>query len=265
VSAPGPSLSGESLTFAVEGRALVDRVSVAFAPGKLNLILGPNGAGKSTLLKLLSRQMAPSAGVVRYGGQDAHGLTLQALARLRATLSQSVDVAFPLRVWEVVMMGRYPHFTGRPDKADEAACDEVMDLFEVAAFANRDYQTLSGGEQQRVQFARVLAQLWTPRPGEGRYLLLDEPLTFLDIHYQLAFLATLRKLLALEDLVVVGVLHDLNLAARFGDHLVLLHEGRLLAAGGPDEVLTEEHLHTAFRVRPHLVRQERQRPLIWFE
>ena len=260
-----PSLSGESLGFSVDGRALLEGVSVAFAPGKLNLVLGPNGAGKSTLLKLLSRQMAPTAGVVRYGGQDARGLSPQTLARRRATLSQSVEVAFPLRVWEVVMMGRYPHFTGRPEAADEKACDEVMDLFEVAAFANRDYLMLSGGEQQRVQFARVLAQLWTPLPGEGRYLLLDEPLTFLDIHYQLAFLHTLRKLLALHDLVVVGVLHDLNLAARFGDHLVLLHEGRLLAAGAPEEVLTEQHLHTAFRVRPHLVPQAGQRPLIWFE
>jgi iron complex transport system ATP-binding protein len=267
------TLTLDDVTFEAEGRLLVDRVSLTFAPGELHLLLGANGAGKSTLLKLLGRQMLPTSGCVRYGAVDASTLPLGLLARFRATLSQGSGVASPLRVREVVLLGRAPHFTGRPAPEDEAACAEVMALLDVARLCERDYLTLSGGEQQRVQLARVLAQLWTKGQGDGalpgpRVLLLDEPLAFLDVHYQRALLGTLQRLLArpgMDDLVAVGALHDLNLAARFGARLSLLHQGRLLATGAPEEVLTERNVETAFRARPELVQREGRRPLIWFE
>jgi iron complex transport system ATP-binding protein len=247
-------LIADGISRTVRGKVLVDRISARFEPGRLNLVLGANGAGKSTLLKLLSGQLKPDAGVVRYGDHDLHTLSLARLATMRAVLSQSVEIAFPIRVWEVVMMGRYPHYIGRPSETDLAVCDELMQLFDVARMAERDYTTLSGGEQQRVHFARVLAQIWQPVAGHHRYLFLDEPLTFLDIYYQLEFMQRIQALRSMSDLVIVGVLHDLNLAARFADQVLLLHEGRLVASGPKEEVITRENIQRAFRVAPTIAR-----------
>jgi iron complex transport system ATP-binding protein len=178
---------------------------------------------------------------------------LGAQANLVGVLSQAIEVAFPIPVRELVMMGRYPHFQGRPSSIDEQICDEVMDYFDVCDLAGRSYGTLSGGEKQRVNFARVLAQIWRPIAGSARYLFLDEPLTFLDIHHQVDFMVKIRTFAEQLDVVVVGVVHDLNLAAKFAGRFLLLHRGRVLADGGPAEVLTAEHLRTAFDVTPVLL------------
>lgn len=155
-----------------------------------------------------------------------------------------------MRVEEVVLMGRYPHFTGAPTVHDLAVCAEAMRYFDVSAWATRNYLTLSGGERQRVHFARVMAQIWEPVPQQSRYLLLDEPLTFLDIKHQLEFLQHVRQLATAGDLVVVGVVHDLNLAARYADRVVVMHQGRVIAQGTPPEVFTPDTIETAFGVRP---------------
>ena len=152
------------------------------------------------------------------------------------------------------MMGRYPHFAGKPAAADERACQEVMRFFDIENMADRDFLTLSGGEKQRVHFARVLAQIWFSVPEKSRYLFLDEPLTFLDIFYQFEFMGKLRELLKAGDLVMVGVVHDLNLAARFADNVLLLHEGKVLASGSKSEVLTRENIKAAFRMEPTILR-----------
>ncbi len=165
-------------------------------------------------------------------------------------LSQAIEIAFPLWVHEVVMMGRYPHFTGRPAPQDRAVLAEVMRYCDVTDLADRSYPTLSGGEKQRVNFARVLAQVWRPRPAGGRYLFLDEPLTFLDIGHQIDLMRKLSNFGAAPDVTVIGVVHDLALAARFADQLVLVHEGAVLAAGPPAEVMTPEHVRAAFGVEP---------------
>ena len=150
------------------------------------------------------------------------------------------------------MMGRYPHFGGRPRAADELIVDEVMDHFDVTEFSDRNYQTLSGGERQRVNFARVLAQLWSDGHA-ARYLFLDEPLTFLDIRHQIDFLKKIRAFASTADVVTVGVVHDLNLAARFADHIVLLNEARVVANGTPAEVLTTKRIQDVFGVTPTFV------------
>src|ERR1700749_1810426 len=164
-------LEASNITFRVGDKTLVSDVSVSFAPGRLHLVIGPNGAGKSTLVKVLARLVRPQAGEVRYEGEDVRHASESDLAKRRAVLSQAVEVAFPLTVREVVMMGRYPHFGVRPGPADENVTDEVMEFFDVTEFRDRDYQTLSGGERQRVNFARVLAQLWRDgsdtRPAGG--------------------------------------------------------------------------------------------------
>ncbi|MBV6522438.1 MAG: Hemin import ATP-binding protein HmuV [Gemmatimonadaceae bacterium] len=243
-------LTGTDLTFTVDQARLLDRVSVAFAPGKLSLVVGPNGAGKSTLVKVLSRQLIPQSGSVRFDDRPLPQWSERDLARVRAVLSQNVELAFPLRVWEVVLMGRYPHFAGAPKEDDERACEEAMRYFDVLDWSERNYLTLSGGERQRVQFARVMAQVWYGAPGSHRWLLLDEPLTFLDIRHQFDFLRRIRTLLHAGDLVVMGVVHDLNLAARFADHLVVLSHGRVLASGTPAQVLQPDLVEQAFGIRP---------------
>ena len=245
-------LTGTNLSYSVEKARLLDGVSVTFEPGKLSLIIGPNGAGKSTLVKVLCRQLPTHAGQVRYADRPLENWSDAELARVRAVMSQNVDLAFPLRVWEVVLMGRYPHFTGAPTARDEQACEDAMRYFDVLDWSERDYLTLSGGERQRVQFARIMAQIWYPIEGQFRWLLLDEPLTFLDIRYQFEFLQRVQTLLTGGELVAVGVVHDLNLAARFADHVVLIEQGRVLASGAPEAVLTPDLIETAFGLRPEV-------------
>jgi len=187
-------LAASNLLFRAGGRVLIDNVSATFQPGLLHLIIGPNGAGKSTLVNLLARMLRPHGGQVTYGGIDAARWGGRELARCRAVLSQAIEVAFPIPVQEFVMMGRYPHFRGRPGHSDERICEEAMRYFQVSAFADRSYTTLSGGERQRVNFARVLAQIWEPVPSSARYLFLDEPLTFLDIRHQIDFMQRCENL-----------------------------------------------------------------------
>lgn len=246
-------LEAVDLTFRAGSRDLVSGLSAAFEPGALHLIVGPNGAGKSTFLKLLSRLLRPSSGCVLYDGVDVATAREPELAKYRAVLSQAIELAFPLSVEEVVMMGRYPHFGGRPSRQDALICGEVMALFDVQGLAGQSYSTLSGGEKQRVNFARVLAQIWRPVPGRTRYLFLDEPLTFLDVRHQIAFMKTVRDFGRAADVLAVGVVHDLALAARFADRLIMMHQGRIAAQGRPGAVLTPALIRTVFEVEPRFV------------
>lgn len=257
-------LQASNVTYSIGNKPLISDVSLTFPPGQLHLIIGPNGAGKSTLIKVLARLLRPQSGKIEYERVDVETASEADLARRRAVLSQAVEVAFPLTVREVVMMGRYPHFGGRPGPADENIVDDLMAFFDVTEFSGRDYQTLSGGERQRVNFARVLAQLWRLTPGSlapngssanprCRFLFLDEPLTFLDIRHQIDFMKKVRSFTDAPDVVTVGVVHDLNLAARFADQIVLLDGGQVVAVGSPTEVLTLENIRKVFDVQPTFV------------
>jgi iron complex transport system ATP-binding protein len=243
-------VEAQNVGFRAGHRDLISGVSATFEPGKLHLLIGANGAGKSTLVKVLSRLLKPASGRVLYDGREVANASERELARRRAVLSQAIEVAFPLTVGEVVMMGRHPHFATRPSAHDGAIVSEVMEFFEVTDMAERSYPTLSGGEKQRVNFARVLAQVWQPLPGQHRILFLDGPLTFLDIRHQIDFMKKVRSTVNGGDMVVIGVVHDLNLAARFADRLLLLNQGRMLAEGASADVLTPENIRTAFGIEP---------------
>jgi iron complex transport system ATP-binding protein len=267
-------LQASNVTFRVGNKALISDISLTFAPGKLHLLIGPNGAGKSTLIKVLARLLRPQTGSVSYEGADASEAHETDLAKRRAVLSQAVEVAFPLSVREVVMMGRYPHFGSRAGPTDEQIVDELMQFFDVTEFKDRDYQTLSGGERQRVNFARVLAQLWhSPAAAQSsndrlsdrpcRFLFLDEPLTFLDIRHQIDFMKKVRNFTDATDVVTVGVVHDLNLAARFADQVVLLSEGRVVAKGSASEVLTQDNIRNVFAVEPTFVTADKQMHIVF--
>lgn len=205
-------------------RPILRGISTRFAPGLFHVILGPNGSGKSTFLKVFSGDLSPTEGDVLYDG----GRPTPALARVRAVMSQSPEIQFPLPVSDIVMMGRYPHFNLTPTARDRAICDEAMEAVSITALADRDYQTLSGGEKQRVQFARALTQVWDPPATGNRFLFLDEPISSLDIRYQHQFLH-LARLQASRGLVVVAILHDLNIALQYADTLLFMKDGRLVA------------------------------------
>ncbi len=243
-------LSIKNITYKAGKKKLLDDVSAEIEAGRLNLIIGPNGAGKSTLVKIICNELRPLSGAVYYGDKALTTISIPELAKMRAVLSQNVELSFPLTVAEIVMMGRYPHFSGQPSAKDEQACEEAMRFFDVLDMADRNYLSLSGGEKQRVHFARVLSQIWLPLKNSCRYLILDEPLTFLDVRYQFDFMHKLTELLKQNDLVMLGVVHDLNLAAKFADKLLLLHSGKLLACGNKQTVLTKENIKNAYGIEP---------------
>lgn len=260
-------LVARDITYSVNGRELLTDVSAEFEPGKLHLIVGPNGAGKSTLVKVLARSLRPQKGTVTYDGTDIADASDLSLAKRRAVLSQAVEAAFPLDVSEVVMMGRYPHFGGRPGPVDEKVVGEMLSFFDIEEFAARQYQTLSGGERQRVNFARVLGQLWqTNTDTENcRYLFLDEPLTFLDIKHQIDFMKKVSGFAAAPDVVTVGVVHDLNLAARFADQIIVLKDGKVAAAGPPQTILDPALIRDVFEVEPVFVSSETSGTHLFFD
>ncbi len=257
-------LTVKDVSYKIGNKVLLDDISMQFEAGKLNLIIGPNGAGKSTLIKIICRQIIPSEGSVFYGEYNVNTISISAVARVRAVLSQQIELAFPLLVREVVMMGRYSHFSGKPSQKDVGACDEAMHFFDVTSLADRNYMTLSGGEKQRVQFARVMAQIWYPQKESNRYLILDEPLTFLDVYYQYDFMHKILSLLKQKDLVMIGVVHDLNLAARFGEKIILLDQGKVFASGDTHSVLTKDNIRKTYQLEP-VIQHVDERLSIYFK
>ncbi|GAA4308991.1 heme ABC transporter ATP-binding protein [Compostibacter hankyongensis] len=210
----------------------------------LTVVLGPNGAGKSTLLRILAGELRETYNRIRINGRLLEHFSPQEAALQRAVLTQHYSVNLPFSCEEIIMMGRYPHFRHAPAAPDMAIVRECMEETGVSAFAKRLFNTLSGGEQQRVQLTRVLTQLY---PGtrksswRQKMLLLDEPTSSMDYPYQHRCMQLLRQL-ARKGCTVVAVLHDLNLAAQYADMILLLRDGHLLHDAAPAEVL-----------QPHLV------------
>ena len=249
----------EGLTYRIGNKEILHNISLRCEPGKVHAIAGPNGAGKSTLFQLLGQELSPSEGKVFFDNIEATPNQLAPLAKCRGVLPQQVELPFPLRVWEVVMMGRYPH-SSNPTPQDEQVVEEVLEAFELLPFIERNYLTLSGGERQRVQFARVFAQIWDVH-DKPRYLLLDEPLSFLDIRHQLDFFREIQKFLTPETTVLV-ILHDLNHVLLHCDEVHVIHEGQLVATGEPKKVITPELLHSVFNFKGHLAEIDGQFVLI---
>ncbi|GAB4531320.1 MAG: heme ABC transporter ATP-binding protein [Anaerolineae bacterium] len=243
------TLIAEHLTVRVAGKALVSDVSVMVTPGQVVAVIGPNGAGKSTLLKALCGDVALNGGAVTMGGRALAAWPLAERAKVRAILGQSPILSFPFRVAEVVMMGRAPHQNGRQTAQDHAVVAAAMAQAQVAHLAERRYTTLSGGEQQRVQLARTLAQIWPEGAAVAatRYLLMDEPTNNLDLTHQHNTLHLARQFAAGGAAVFV-ILHDLNLASQYADTILVMHQGRVLVAGSPRTVLTPEVLQRAFEM-----------------
>lgn len=253
----------EHIRYQRGGAIILEGINACFFPSRINMIIGPNGAGKSTLIRLLSGMIQPDSGAVYYGTTNCRDIPLVSMSRMRALLSQNMDLAFPMRVSEVVMMGRYPHFQYQPNELDHQICEEAMSFFDVRFLADRNFQSLSGGEQQRVHFARVAAQIWSKDQSKLHYLFLDEPLTYLDIYYQNDFMEKLVQLAQLHQIVIVGVMHDLNLAGKYADTLLLLDRGRIAAFGGKEEVLRPEIIGSVYKMEVEIVSHGRGKRLFF--
>jgi iron complex transport system ATP-binding protein len=218
-------------------------------PGELVGLIGPNGAGKTTLLRALARLLRPQEGQVLLNGQDIWHLSARQVARQIGRVPQSAHTAWPYPVEHVVRLGRFPHrgwlapFNGK----DAAAVDKALTLLGLQTMRRRLLDTLSGGEQQRVLIARALVQ-------EPTVLLLDEPIANLDINHQHQVLAMVQNLVQEYNLAALLAIHDLSLAARYCDRLILLHQGRVWAAGTAADVLRPDYLRTVFEVTSQLYR-----------
>ncbi|PZE64338.1 ABC transporter ATP-binding protein [Curtobacterium sp. MCBD17_021] len=236
----GPSsLEARAVSRSVRGTALIHDVDLTAQPGGVTGIVGPNGSGKSTLARCLAGVTAPERGTVLLAGEDLRGLRRRAVARRLAFVEQAGHTDIDHRVLDVVRLGRLPFRSrlGGPDADGDDVCRGALADVGMDGTEHRRWSGLSGGERQRVQVARALAQ-------QPEVLVLDEPLNHLDIHHQFELL----DLLASRSWTVVVVLHDLDLAARYCDHLVVLAGGRVTASGPPGAVLTTELLEQVFRV-----------------
>jgi iron complex transport system ATP-binding protein len=222
------------------GEPAVRGVTFTAPPGRITAVVGPNGSGKSTLVRALLGRLSPRSGRVLVDGAPIDGLDRRAVAARMAVVPQREEPAFPMEVRDFIALGRYPHggaFRGRTAE-DRAAIARAVARASVAPFLDRRTDELSGGEWQRVRIARALAQ-------GGRALVLDEPTTFLDIAHEMAVFELLDSL-AREGQAVLLVSHQLNLVARFADHIVLLHHGSVAAAGTPAEVMRGDVLEKVY-------------------
>lgn len=233
-----------NLSVRLAGKPVVQDISFTAEAGTMTAICGPNGSGKTTTMKAISGELAYS-GSVHMNGAEIGGLEAWQLAEMRGVLPQASSISFPFTVREIVRMGLTSGRNRHPEQADRIAT-EALSLVDLAGFEGRFYQELSGGEQQRVQLARVLCQISEPvNDGKPCWLLLDEPVSSLDISHQLTIM-TLARQFCRRGGGVIAVMHDLNLTALFADRMVLLKNGRLQAKGLVKDVLIDQHLQDVF-------------------
>lgn len=243
----------DAVSYQLPEKTLLHPIDLTIEHGQIVGLIGHNGSGKSTLLKLLARQLKPSDGQISLEGKDLHRWGDRPLARQIAYLPQQPPGTDGLTARELVSFGRYPWHgaLGRFSREDRAQVDRAMALTDTERFADRGVDELSGGERQRVWLAMLLAQ-------NTRYLLLDEPTSALDVAHQVEVLSLVRKLGKELEMGVVVVLHDINMAASYCDHLVALHSGRLLTEGSPDQLMNQDTLKDIYGIPMSILAHPRQ-------
>ncbi|PSL08529.1 iron complex transport system ATP-binding protein [Haloactinopolyspora alba] len=252
----GSGLRVHDLSWSARGTVIVDDVELTAPAGRITGLIGPNGSGKTTLLRAVARLARPDRGAVHLDGSDVARLRRRELARRLAVVEQHAGTDLDMTALDVVLLGRTPYRTAlqADSGADRALALDALARVDMAGFAARKWSTLSGGERQRVQLARALTQ----QPG---LLVLDEPTNHLDVSHALSLLTLVRE----AGLTSIAALHDLNLAAMFCDHVVVLRRGRAVAAGSPHDVLTPELLRDVYEVDADVGTHPRTgRPLLTF-
>jgi len=248
-------LLAENISVKIGNKTLLDNISLSVKPGELLAIIGPNGAGKSTLLNSLSGEIIPTIGTVKMDGTAIQAWVPAERAQHCAILPQSSSLSFPFSVLDVVLMGRSPHSKMGNAAKDLNIAQQAISAIGISCLTDRIYTTLSGGERQRVHFARILSQIWEAVDSQSRYLLLDEPTSALDISRQHECLKIARDFAKHQQVGVLAVLHDLNLAALYADRIAVLHAGKLVACDKPNVVINKAMIQHVFnyavKVYPH--------------
>ncbi|TGQ94450.1 heme ABC transporter ATP-binding protein [Mesorhizobium sp. M8A.F.Ca.ET.208.01.1.1] len=241
-------IEARDVSVAIGKKRIVANVDFEVRPGEISAIVGPNGSGKTTFLKAMSGDLVHT-GRILINGRELSTMKPVEAATVRAVLPQATTLSFPFTVREIVRLGLVGGRSGVLPGEDERLPERALARVDLDGFAGRFYQELSGGEQQRVQLARVLCQVWAPvLDGGPRYLFLDEPVSSLDIKHQLIIMNIARDF-ARRGGGVVAILHDLNLTAMFADRIFVMHRGRLAAAGSPRDVLSDDLIENVFDCR----------------
>lgn len=245
----------QDLEFAYTSTPVLTGMCLKVPPGTLVSIVGPNGSGKSTLLKCIDRILKPDQGMVAIDGRDLFQLKRIELAKQISYVPQSSTRIFPHSVFDVILMGRRPHLGWASSGEDEERVWDVIDLLGIEDIALAPFTELSGGQQQKVLIARALVQ-------ETDVMLLDEPTSNLDIWHQLDVMTVIAGLVAEREITAIMAVHDLNMAARFSDQIIMMKSGVIHAAGSPWEVLTPRHIADVYDVEARVQRQGEETPLV---
>ncbi|MDG0968720.1 MAG: heme ABC transporter ATP-binding protein [Porticoccaceae bacterium] len=242
------SIKSEAVDVTINDIKLLHQLSIEVLPAEVVALVGPNGAGKSTLLRVLAGDITPTRGNVFYDRQNIANLCILQRAHYRSVMSQSQPMVYDYNVKDIVSMGWLHGDNEVHNKALGLALQETMERCDIDHLDNRRFNTLSGGEQKRVHLARALLQLWLPdTSAQHRYLLLDEPLANLDMTHEINMLGVIKQC-AQEGIGVLIVLHDLNLAAKFADKIVLCNQGRVVSQGSPEQVFDSDILTSVYGV-----------------
>ncbi|MCR9213718.1 MAG: heme ABC transporter ATP-binding protein [Proteobacteria bacterium] len=236
------------VSYSASLQKILDDVSATFDAGKVSAILGPNGAGKSTLLKCITGSLKPDFGTIWLEDRKLDSYSLAELSVKRAVLSQNTAVSFPFSVMEIVLMGRNPYTLNGNTASDIEIAEETLDMMDAWHLRDRSFPTLSGGEQQRVQFARVLSQIWDQREA---YLFLDEPTSALDLKHQYQLMELVRNQCDERALTVIIVMHDLNIAYHNTDKSYFIQNGIVKVCGASKEVISADTLSEIYNLPPH--------------
>ncbi|WP_457572228.1 ABC transporter ATP-binding protein [Desulfovulcanus sp.] len=230
-----------NLKFSYKHQEILKDISLEACPGEILAIIGPNGAGKTTLLRCILHILRPAQGSITIDEQDILAMSSRERAKLLAYVPQVYPSKFPMTVFDVVLMGRRPYLSWRPTKEDLKKVTSILEIMGLVSLSAKDFDCLSGGQKQKVMLARALVQ-------EARYLLLDEPTSSLDLRYQLEVMELLCQIKREKNMSIVVAIHDLNLALRFSDRVVMMHNGTVFCSGASDDVLKQENIRSVYGV-----------------
>ncbi|QSZ28177.1 ABC transporter ATP-binding protein [Aceticella autotrophica] len=242
-------ISVQDVCFSYNSRQILKNVALEVTEGHVLSIVGPNGAGKSTLLKCMVRLLKPQQGIIYLNGVDIASKDSKELAKAMGYIPQDSREVFSFTVMETVLMGRKPHLKWGVTEEDLNIVSKVMKFMDIEELAERSLDQLSGGQKQKVFVARALAQ-------QPEIFLFDEPTSNLDIRHQLEVFETIRKLAQTEGRIVIVVVHDLNLASRFSEKLVMLKDGYIYAVGKPEEIITRDNIKDVYGVSASIIETE---------
>ena len=244
----------KSLSFSINDKLLIRDITLDIFEGDMVSIIGPNGSGKSTLIKLVSNELDANSGSIIIKDKLNSSWSIKELSKFRAVLTQSGHLSFPFSTFDIIKMGRYPFDTNKD--VNDKICAELIDLLDLNNQIDQVYTTLSGGEKQRVQLARVFAQIWSDNTYEGKILMLDEPTSFLDIKHQYSLFKILKSLNN-KGLTIMMVLHDINHALSYSEKIIMLKDSNLMGFGKINEIINSEILEKLFNLKLNLIKDNK--------